>query len=580
MLQSVVDVFLSHVERRGDQVAYRFSDGQQIVASFSFGEIDRAARGVAGCLQEHCEAGDRILLLMETEADFVRAFFGCLYAGAIAVPLNLPVGERGVAKIREIAADASARVLLGSEGALRMLGEHGLDVQGMEISTMLERSASFRPVNLRPEHVAFLQYTSGSTGAPKGVVVTHRNLLANEEMIRRSCRHDEGSVFVGWLPLFHDMGLVGNILQPAYVGIPSILMPPAAFIRRPRRWLQLISDYQATTSGGPNFAYETCVRRIDDAEVEGLDLSSWRIAFNGAEPIRFRTLERFAAKFSRAGFSQRAFYPVYGLAEATLMVTANDFGEAPQVRHVPAKALQQGMVPKGDVGEQQAQGETRAILSCGRPRPGQVVRIVHPERCETLGEREVGEIWVAGDNVAQGYWNQPGLSEATFRARTSDGAGPFLRTGDLGFLEGGLLHVTGRRKDVLVINGRNHYPQDLEHTVRDSDEAFAGRSAAAVTVADGDGEALVVMQEVSRSLLSRRAAETQPGRLGELRDGIRRALATEHGLFAQHVLLVPQGSLPLTTSGKIQRARCRELLESGRFAEFSAQAAVRAASGS
>ncbi|HVZ32886.1 MAG TPA: fatty acyl-AMP ligase, partial [Polyangiaceae bacterium] len=471
---SIVDICRNHAFERGDRIAYRFSDGQTIVATLSFSELDGAAQQLAAFLQSRCQLGDRVLLLLEAGVDFVRAFFGCLYAGVTAVPLNLPVGARRLEKIRAIAQNCGARLMLASSASARSLEGEALDFEHVELNALCEREAlagaSYRDPNVTSTTPAFLQYTSGSTGSPKGVVVTHANLLANEEAIKASCAHDRDTVFVGWLPLFHDMGLVGNVLQPAYVGIPSILMPPSAFVRRPLRWLQLISEYGGTTSGGPDFAYDVCVRRIDESQMEGLDLRSWRIAFNGSEPIRARTLEAFARKFAAVGFSSRAFYPVYGLAEATLFVSAPERGREPRIREVPASALEAGVIPAQDsrARDDATGGESRRehrLVSCGSPRGGQVVKIVHPETCAPCTEREVGEIWISGPNVARGYWNDPEQTARAFGAYTAQGEGPFLRTGDLGFLEADQLFVTGRIKDLLIVSGKNHYPQDIEHTV-------------------------------------------------------------------------------------------------------------------
>lgn len=570
---TLVDICREHAQQRGGRIAYRFSDGQAILATLSFGELDRVAQRVAGFLQRRCQPGDRVLLLLEYGFEFVRAFFGCLYAGVIAVPLNPPQGARRLAKIHAIAENAGARLMLANGASLKPVEAKSLGFDCIDLASLFERSHSydgFRDPNIGEDAPAFLQYTSGSTGAPKGVVVSHRNLLVNEAMIKNACSHDEDTVFVGWLPLFHDMGLVGNLLQPAYVGITSVLMPPAAFVRRPLRWLQLISEYRGTTSGGPNFAYETCVRRLNEADLAGLDLSSWRIAFNGSEPIRAATLEAFSRKFGRAGFSRKAFYPVYGLAEATLFVSAADAGSTPRVRRVPASALERGFVPEQDA----VPGEhTRDVVTCGKAQGGQVIRIVHPETLAQLREREVGEIWISGPNVAQGYWNNPELSRVTFQAYTEGGDGPFLRTGDLGFMEDGELYVTGRLKDLLIINGKNHYPQDIEQTVARCDEVFTGRPAAVFLVPERGHEALALVQEVSKSFLARRGREFRSSVVQELKTKIRDSVLQEHGLALKHVLLVPQGAVPVTTSGKIQRSYAQKLLLEQKFREIWEQPA-------
>ncbi len=567
---SMIDICRDHAQSRGDRIAYRFSDGQKIFASLSFSELDQGARRVAAFLQTRCELGDRVLLLLESGSDFVSAFFGCMYAGVTAVPLNLPVGARRLEKIRAIARNCDARLMLTSAVSARSLEGEVLGFELVDFTALGEREdwadSPYHDPNVSGATHAFLQYTSGSTGTPKGVVVTHANLLANEEAIKTSCSHDEETVFVGWLPLFHDMGLVGNVLQPAYVGIPSILMPPSAFVRRPLRWLQLISEYRGTTSGGPDFAYDVCVRRIDEAQLAGLDLSSWRIAFNGSEPIRARTLEAFSRKFASTGFSARAFYPVYGLAEATLFVTAPDAGTLMRARCVPASALEAGVIPAQDVPNEDGK-QVRRLVSCGAPRGGQVIRIVHSETRATLGEREIGEIWLSGANVTRGYWNDPDLTEHTFGAHTSQGEGPFLRTGDLGFFDQGELYVTGRIKDLLIISGKNHYPQDVEHTAALCDEAFTGRPAACFLVHEQEREALVVVQEISKSFVARHGEASRAGLMRALKAKIRDAVAREHGLALKHVLLVPQGTLPMTTSGKIQRSYSRQLFLAGEFKE-------------
>lgn len=566
---TMIDICRDHAQQRGERIAYRFSDGQGILATLTFAELDRVAQRVAGFLQRRCQPGDRVLLLLDYGFDFVRAFFGCLYAGVIAVPLNPPQGARRLAKIHAIAQNAGARLMLANGASLKPVEAKSLGFDCIDFASLFERSHAhdgFRDLNIGADAPAFLQYTSGSTGTPKGVVVSHGNLVVNESMIKRACSHDDDTVFVGWLPLFHDMGLVGNLLQPAYVGISSILMPPAAFVRRPLRWLQLISEHHGTTSGGPNFAYETCVRRLNDDDLSGLDLRSWRIAFNGSEPIRAATLDAFSRKFERVGFSRKAFYPVYGLAEATLFVSAPDAGTLARVRRVPASALEAGLVPEQDADEC-GLDHTRAVVTCGKPQGGQVVRIVHPESHAALADRRVGEVWISGPNVAHGYWNNQELSRATFEAYTQDGDGPFLRTGDLGFMEAGELYVTGRIKDLLIVNGKNHYPQDIEQTAVLCDEAFTGRPGAAFLLPEGEHEALTLVQELSKSFLARRGREFRSSVVRDLKAKIRDAVLSEHGLALKYVLLVPQGSLPVTTSGKIQRSYAQRLLREGQFRE-------------
>jgi len=404
------------------------------------------------------------------------------------------------------------------------------------------------PVAVGPERLAFLQYTSGSTGDPHGVMVSHGNLLANQALIKESFDHSESSTLVGWLPLYHDMGLIGNILQPLYVGATAVLMSPMAFLERPVRWLRAISKYRAHTSGGPNFAFDLCARKISESEKEGLDLSSWRIAFSGAEPVRAATLERFAGQFHACGFDSDSFYPCYGLAEATLVVTAPTGRRAPAVLSIDRSALEENCVGNGET------GNSVSVVGCGRVWPDHHLAIVDPNTLEPCPEGTVGEIWVAGPSVAQGYWRQPAETERTFHAvLDARSTRRFMRTGDLGFLEAGELYITGRLKDLIIIAGRNYYPQDFELAIEENVEETRPGCCAAFSTLAGEEEALVLI------------VEPQRGQLALLRDNgsqplfrkIREAVTSECGVAPVEIVLVQPGSIPKTSSGKIRRSECR-----------------------
>jgi acyl-CoA synthetase (AMP-forming)/AMP-acid ligase II len=551
-----------HAERFGDKPAYDFTDGDSEIETISFAGLDAAARAVGGALQQRGLAGGRVLLLLDSAADFVRAFFGCLYSGAVAVPVNVPRQHQRSDRLRAIAENAGAKAVLttGSAGAALADAKADFDVIdfGQTHGDEAARASWLRP-QIRSEAPAFLQYTSGSTGTPKGVVVSHGNLIHNEAMIRAAFGHDESTVFAGWLPLYHDMGLVGNVLHPSYLGVPCVLMPPAAFVHSPARWLRMISRYRATTSGAPNFAYELCVRRVEDADIEGVDLSSWKVAFNGAEPIRAETLIRFSERFGRYGFSRKTFYPCYGMAEGTLFITGGVSTEEPRVARVRADRLEEGVAsnegPEGD-------GARKTLVGCGRTWLQQRIAVVDPETLVPRRDREVGEIWVSGPNVARAYWGRESDPESPFGRTTHDGDGPYLRTGDLGFLDGGELFVTGRIKDVIIVAGRNHYPQDIELTAAMSHEAVAGKSGAAFTVTVAGQERLVLVIE-----LSRMAVGSNRGR--EVRAAISDAILREHGLPVRDIVLIGPGELPMTTSGKVQRALCRALYQASKLVDRS-----------
>jgi len=541
--------------RQPEQKAYTFLlDGEVEEQHLTYGELDCQARAIAALLQNCVASGERALLLYPPGLEFIAAFFGCLYAGVVAVPAYPPQFNRPMPRLQAIVADAQATVALTttqilSNGSRRFA--HAPDLQAMRwlatdsVTGGLEDS--WQETAVTSDTLAFLQYTSGSAGTPKGVMVNHGNLLHNEQMIQQAMQHTEKTIFVGWLPLFHDMGLIGNMIQPLYLGIPCILMSPMAFLQRPLRWLQAISRYKATTSGGPNFAYELCVRKITNPERATLDLSSWEVAFNGAEPVRAETLERFATAFEPCGFRREAFYPCYGMAETTLIVSGGLKVAPPVLQTVQGAALEQNrVVPAGqeDVGAQK-------LVGCGQPLQDLQIVIAHPNTLTRCGSNEVGEIWVSGSSVAQGYWNRIEQTKHTFRAYLADtGEGPFLRTGDLGFLKSGELFITGRLKDLIVIRGRNHYPQDIEWTVEQSHPALQPTCGAAFSIDVAGVERLVVAQEVKRSYLRNLDVD-------EVIGAIRHAVAENHELQVYAVLLLKTGSILKTSSGKIQRHACR-----------------------
>ncbi|HEY0170202.1 MAG TPA: AMP-binding protein, partial [Pyrinomonadaceae bacterium] len=558
---SLVHVLRARARATPDRLVYTFlTDGDGEEEQLTYGQLDARARAVAAWLQRAGARGRRVLLLYPPGLEYNVAFWGCLYAGAVAVPAYPPRLNRSLLRLRSIVADARAGVALTTPAILSRLEQ--LCEQAPELRALRWGSAAeagdgdgrdeWEMTDVSAETLAFLQYTSGSTAAPKGVMVTHGNLLRNEELIRRAFGQTEESVIVGWLPVYHDMGLIGNVLQPVYVGARCVLMSPAAFLQRPARWLRAVSRYGATTSGGPNFAYDLCVRKVGEEERAGLDLSRWSVAFNGAEPVRAETLERFAAAFAACGFRREAFRPCYGLAEGTLLVTASAPGRAPSVRDVRRDELERNVAAEASGGE-----DARRLVGCGAAGDGHEVVVVNPETLRPCAAGEVGEIWVGGPSVAGGYWGRPDETEHTFHARLADaGGGPYLRTGDLGFDAGGELFITGRLKDLIIIRGRNLYAHDVERAAEESHPSLRPGCGAAFSVEEGGEERLVVVQEVER-----RAGAGHD----ELIEGVRRALAEEFEVQPGAVVLVKPGGVPKTSSGKVQRRAAREMFLAGQF---------------
>ncbi|MFY0563643.1 condensation domain-containing protein [Archangium lansingense] len=557
---SLLELSRRRAESQPEELAYTFLvDGETEEARLTYAGLDARARAIGGLLQELGAQGERVLLLYPPGLDYVTAFVGCIYAGAIAVPAYPPDPMRlgrTLPRLEALISDARARFALTNELIRSMadgLAEQFPGLAGLKwVATdevPAEAASAWKDPGLTRESLAFLQYTSGSTGTPRGVMLSHGNLLHNSKAIQRGFEPSPGSVGVIWLPPYHDMGLIGGVLQPLFGGFPVVLMSPLDFLKRPARWLEALSRYRGTHSGGPNFAYDLCVRKTTPEQRAALDLSSWSVAFNGAEPVRAATLDRFAEAFAISGFRREAFYPCYGLAEGTLFVTGGRKSEPPVVRE---------WKPEGARG-------VRQLVGCGTSAMDQELLIVHPETLAPVPEGQVGEIWVRGGSVAQGYWNRPELSEQTFRARRSDtGEGPWLRTGDLGFLSRGELFVAGRIKDLIIIRGRNLYPQDLEQTAEASHPALRpGCSAAFSLEADGQ-ELLVLVHEVDRAKLS------EPS---EVVEAIRRAVAEQHEVAPGRVVLVPAGHIPKTSSGKIQRSTCRAMYLAGELELITESAA-------
>ena len=526
-----------------DQVALRFlaeSAEQSVVLSYR--DLDQRARTIAAALQANAALGDRAVLLFPSGPDYVAAFFGCLYAGVIAVPAYPPESTRRhhQERLLSIIADAEPRLLL----TIASLGDGLAQIENappvLSVDTLGAQLADgWVEPELHADDIAFLQYTSGSTALPKGVQVSHGNLVANEVLIRRGFGIDlnPDDVIVSWLPLYHDMGLIGGLLQPIFSGVPCVLMSPAYFLGRPLRWLEAISEYGGTISGGPDFAYRLCSERVSESALERLDLSTWRVAYSGSEPIRLDTLERFAEKFAACGFTSNHFFASYGLAEATLFVAGGTRGQG-----IPALRLDEQAL----AANRAEPGQGSAIMSCGTSQPEHAVLIADPHSLSELPDNSVGELWATGPSIAHGYWRNP---EATAKTFVQHAGRTWLRTGDLGFIREGEVYITGRLKDLLIVRGHNLYPQDIEQTLEREVEVVRKGRVAAFAVNDRGLEGIGIAAEISRSVQKILPPEA-------LIKAIRQAVAEACQEAPSVVVLLNPGALPKTSSGKVQRSAC------------------------
>ena len=552
---TLVDLLRMRAATQGDDLAYQFvSSSDDRIESMTFGQLDEKARAIAVRLRHMNMAGQRALLLLPVSLDYVAAFFGCLYSGVIAVPGYPPRPKRPSPRILAIAEDCDAQLALTSGDQLQRMRKWSSesaplgDLKWLAVDDcQIDAADAWRRPTVTRDSLAFLQYTSGSTDDCNGVMVSHGNLIHNLAMIRHGFQVNPEGMGVSWLPMYHDMGLIGGVLEPMFVGGPATLISPVAFLQRPTFWLETISRYRGTISGGPNFAYELCVEKVTDEQRSKLDLSSWETAYCGAEPIRQETLRRFAETFESCGFRPDVFYPCFGLAESTLMVSGGLGAGKPVSVAVDKRELEEHRV----VLATDCTEEKYTLIACGRGLLDQELAIIDPSTLTRCQPNLVGEIWVRGPSVARGYWSRPEETEKTFQAYTSDTeGGPFLRTGDLGFIHQDQLFVTGRLKDLIIIRGRNHYPQDVERTVLQCQPGMRAGCGAAFSVEIDDREQLVIVQEVERGF-----PKTD---LVPAAENVCRAVSNSHGVRPREVLFLRCLSIPMTSSGKIRRRACRQ----------------------
>ncbi|MEX2553349.1 MAG: AMP-binding protein [Actinomycetota bacterium] len=531
-------------------------DGRSEETRLSYGQLDRTARRIAAELLTVASPGDRALLFFPTGPDFLCAFLGCLYAGVISIPLFPPRANSKVTRLKSVIDDSGARLALLQQSKLGEIREFLGDSMGTSGTSFMATdgiadmaSRDWQGELPDPDGVAYLQYTSGSTSAPKGVMVTHGSLIYNCSYMTECFGLSSDSVSVTWLPHFHDMGLIEGLLDPLFSGFPVVVISPSQFAQRPLIWLDAISRYRATHTTAPNFGYDLCVRKIKPEQRDELDLSTWEVACSGAEPVRSETLDRFVEYFAPCGFRRETFLPAYGLAEATLMVTGGAKGVLPIVLKVDGPAMEQSRVVQAEPGEPRA----RPIVGCGHAWRDLKLAIVDPSSMERCPSDGTGEIWVGGPTLAAGYWQRPDDTKETFQAYTPSGEGPFMRTGDLGFLRHGELFITGRLKDLIIIRGGNFYPQDIEWMSEKVHPALRLGRAAAFSVEDGNQERLLIAQEVERAYRHSSSED-----LEMIAAMMRQAVTEEFEIEVDTVLLIQPGGVPVTSSGKVQRQACRQ----------------------
>ena len=560
---TIVELLRTRAVAQSDELAYTFMvDGKKEGDRFTYAELDRQTRAIAATLQKYNAEGERALLLYPQGLEVIAAFCGCLYAGTIAIPVPPPESgrlKRTLPRLRSIVRDAEATIALTTAGILELIATvkdefpefeqmRWIDTAQVDINEADEWSDP----KVDKDQLAYLQYTSGSTSTPKGVMLTHYNLMHHCHNLQQACGYDSNSVTVTWMPYFHDYGLVEGMMVPLYNAHPCYVMSPFSFIKRPLNWLRNMSQYKGTHSQAPNFAYDLCTRRIKAKQIAELDLSYWEAAGNAAEPINPQVMAKFVETFSPCGFKWETFAPSYGLAENTLLATTKPKGTRPVFLGVETSAMERDKVIVADSDRE----GVRIISGCGKKIENTVVAIANPITMTASAPDEVGEVWLKDPSVAQGYWKRPDVTKETFDAYLQDTQeGPFLRTGDLGFLHEGELYITGRIKDLIIIRGTNHYPQDIEWSVQELHSALRPDYGAAFSIQDKGEEKLIVVQEVERRS---GVLDTET-----IIADIKQEIAEQHEIQVYGVVLAKSGNILKTASGKIQRRACRDKFLAG-----------------
>ena len=555
-MSNLVSILNYRSEQTPEQIAYIFlKDGEKQEHKITYGQLCQNAKSIATYLQASVPQDSRALLLYPQGLDFISAFLGCLYAGIIAVPVYPPKSNQKMTRLESIIKDSAPHIILTTSFLLENIknkltnGFNLSDIQWLTTDTVNTGEASnWILTNISNDSLALLQYTSGSTGKPKGVMISHENIIYNSGYIQEAGNITTSDIAISWLPTFHDMGLIFGVIQPLYTGFLGVIMSPESFLQKPILWLEAITQYHGTISGSPNLGYSLCTQKISPEQQQSLDLHRWRIAYSGSEPIRKKTLEEFSDNFNKTGFQSHYFYPCYGMAEATLMISGCSPNNEPVYFNAELKALEEGYAVEVDLDNK----NNKQIVGCGHALLDTDIRIVDPNNLIQCLDNQVGEVWVHSSSVAQGYWNQEEKTVETFQAKLIEtGNKNFLRTGDLGFMRDRELFITSRLKDLIIIWGRNHYPQDIEFSVQQSHKALRLDCGAAFVIEVDNQEKLVIVQEVERTFLVKLDVD-------EVVSAIRETVSLNHDLQVYAIALIKPASIPKTSSGKIQRYACRQ----------------------
>lgn len=566
---SLIENFLEKCTEFDNNISYRYLvDGENNVKNITYRELKESAEKFAGFLLEKYQPQSRVLLLFDTSLDFIISFWGTIIAGMVAVPVQPPFNFKMLERLLHIGKNADSNILITSHDFLQQLDsfksyfEQLPAMEKFSVTQILNENKKYEIPNISNDFNALIQYTSGSVGNSKGVLLSHNNMLSNVKMpiavlTKIKPEKTEKDSCLTWLPLYHDMGLISGILMPVFMGIESVVMSPLMFLQKPFRWIKALSDYKSSVSAAPNFAYDLCVKKVKDEQLEGLDISNWSIALNGAESVRYDTIENFSNKFSKAGFRKKQFYPAYGLAESVVFVTGKSRNEDVRFLQLDKTALEKNKVVLSDV-----EKDSLKIVGLGYTWEDAELAIVNSETLELVGENEVGEICVSGKSIAKCYWNSDEETNKVFDTKINSTDEKykdktFLRTEDLGFVYDGFLYMTGRLKDLIIIRGNSYYPQHIEQTTEKSHESFRLGNCSAFSIDEDNEEKLVIIQEIKKDM--------SISNFDDLVNLVRKNVTETHAISPYKIVFVKTESLPKTSSGKLQRRLSKKMYLNNEF---------------